>query len=313
MNIRQIKYFVAVVNDGSFSAAAKEQYVTVQAVSKAIADLEAELGDFLFVRENRGVKLTRFGRQFLNRAEPALAAFAELEEFASQTDEQRNADRRRKARVALCSPVFHNMERACAFIALFLAKHLGLVATVEVMDGAHVLRSLRDGSVDVGITLGPVSEPGLDCTPLGTIRPVVMMGVGHPLASRDAVGLDDIAPYKVTLSDEFDYFSDAVSAAYADRVSSPQFQVAPRETAEFADFMGAENGLIMIPGVKALGTLFPETCCKPLLPEDAVAVPICIVSVAGRRSSAVMLLERLVSDDLAQLEIPDAGEAAPKR
>lgn len=61
VNIKQIKYFMSAAQHDSLSAAAKEQYVTVQAVSKAIADLERELGSQLFIRESRGVKLTTFG------------------------------------------------------------------------------------------------------------------------------------------------------------------------------------------------------------------------------------------------------------
>ena len=64
LNIKQIRYFAAVVEHGSLSAAAKGQYVTVQAVSKAIADLERELGQSLFVRESRGVHPTPFGKAF---------------------------------------------------------------------------------------------------------------------------------------------------------------------------------------------------------------------------------------------------------
>lgn len=82
MNIKQVRYFVAVFQSGSLSAAAKEQYVTVQAVSKAIADLERELKNELFVRESRGVHPTLFGKAFYVKAEPVLRSFDELEAFA---------------------------------------------------------------------------------------------------------------------------------------------------------------------------------------------------------------------------------------
>ncbi|MEG0323540.1 MAG: LysR family transcriptional regulator [Raoultibacter sp.] len=55
MNINQIKYFVSSVENGSFSAAAAEQFITAQGISKAIADLEKELGEPLLIRKNRGV------------------------------------------------------------------------------------------------------------------------------------------------------------------------------------------------------------------------------------------------------------------
>lgn len=65
MNIGQIRYFVAAFEEGSFSAAARKQFVTVQAVSKAVSDLEGELGKSLFIRGNRSARPTEFGTAFL--------------------------------------------------------------------------------------------------------------------------------------------------------------------------------------------------------------------------------------------------------
>ena len=104
MNIKQIKYFMSAAQHDSLSAAAKEQYVTVQAVSKAIADLERELGSQLFIRESRGVKLTTFGAQFYQKAEGALRSFAELETFA-QNYAANNV--KCSLRLMLCTPRFH--------------------------------------------------------------------------------------------------------------------------------------------------------------------------------------------------------------
>ena len=123
LNIKQIRYFAAVVEHGSLSAAAKGQYVTVQAVSKAIADLERELGQSLFVRESRGVHPTPFGKAFYQKALPVLDDFGELEAFAKLYHENVLPD---ALRLALCSPAFYGYERACASIAQFANRGLGL-------------------------------------------------------------------------------------------------------------------------------------------------------------------------------------------
>ena len=108
LNIKQVRYFVAVFQSGSLSAAAKEQYVTVQAVSKAIADLERELKNELFVRESRGVHPTLFGKAFYVKTEPVLRSFDELEAFAH---------RRRSAespllRLGLCASPLYGLHRS---------------------------------------------------------------------------------------------------------------------------------------------------------------------------------------------------------
>lgn len=64
MNIKQIRYFVAVFESGSFSIAAKTCGVAVQAVSKAIHELENGLGEHVFERTNRGAAPTTVGRAF---------------------------------------------------------------------------------------------------------------------------------------------------------------------------------------------------------------------------------------------------------
>lgn len=87
LNIKQLRYLSAVVRHGSLSAAAKEQYVTVQAISKAIGDLERELGRSLFVRESRGVHPTPFGNAFYQKTEPVLRDFDDLEAFALNYEE----------------------------------------------------------------------------------------------------------------------------------------------------------------------------------------------------------------------------------
>ena len=69
MNTDRIAYFLAVVREGSFSAAAKNMYVSQTAISQQIASLEKEMGCALFHRLSTGAVLTDQGEQFLPYAE----------------------------------------------------------------------------------------------------------------------------------------------------------------------------------------------------------------------------------------------------
>ena len=88
MNINQVKYFVSVVDLRSFSEAAKAQGVTVQAVSKAIGDLEREASTKLFERTSHGVIPTQAGTAFCEKARPVRDAFLQLEDFVAGKCEQ---------------------------------------------------------------------------------------------------------------------------------------------------------------------------------------------------------------------------------
>ena len=68
MEIHQLRYFVAVAEEGSFSHAAEREHVSQPSLSQQIQKLEAELGERLFDRMKRAVKLTSHGEVFLRRA-----------------------------------------------------------------------------------------------------------------------------------------------------------------------------------------------------------------------------------------------------
>lgn len=105
MDIRQIRYFVHAVEGKSLSAAAKRQFVTVQAVSKAISELEHELGIQLLTRGNHGVKPTAVGVAFYERARKTLTNFDELDDFTKHFPTSRDNEH---MSIALCSPSFAN-------------------------------------------------------------------------------------------------------------------------------------------------------------------------------------------------------------
>lgn len=176
---------------GSLSAAAKEQYVTVQAVSKAIADLERELKNELFVRESRGVHPTLFGKAFYVKAEPVLRSFDELEAFAH---------RRRSAespllRLGLCASPLYGYEQACASIASFVYKNSGIETSIRLEAGLRGFGALQAGHLDALIVVGACRHPDMDCLNLGKVMLGVIMSYRHPLAQHQTVSLDDIKPY----------------------------------------------------------------------------------------------------------------------
>ena len=84
MEIRQLRYFVLAAGKDSFKAAADELFVSRAALSKSVSKLEGELGYALFDRTSDGVRLTPAGQRFLDRAEPVVAAYDELEHAVNE-------------------------------------------------------------------------------------------------------------------------------------------------------------------------------------------------------------------------------------
>jgi len=81
MEIWQIKYFIQVCNDKSFSKAAENLHISQQGLSKAIKNLEDEMKISLFYRSTKGVKPTEFGKLLLERSRKVVCEFDLMTDF----------------------------------------------------------------------------------------------------------------------------------------------------------------------------------------------------------------------------------------
>lgn len=274
MNITQIKYFVSVMAQGSLSLAAKEQYVTVQAVSKGIADLERELGEPLFVRENRGVSPTQFGHAFFQKALPALQAFEELESFSANQHGGKASES--TMTLGLCMPHFPNVDIACRSIETFLTKHFDLAVSIRVLSGKEGFAAVRANTIDGFIIIGSAQQPDLDCAPIGTMFPGVVMHEGHPLLAKETVSIADMQQYPVFSSTEFEFFHDSVMNTYRKPELLPHLQ---EITATRDDFeRGTEENAIFFAGaIPSLSRLWPDVELRFINPEEVVPIPVSFI------------------------------------
>ena len=283
MNINQIRYFETVLKEGSFSAAARAQYVTVQAVSKSIADLERELGQDLFIRENRCVRPTEFGLAFHAKALPALQAFKVLEEFAGQYE----ADaQQRSFRLLLCAPVFHNYEVVVPNIASLLGRALDVSVDMRLATVDDGLDSLKSGQADAIVTIGRCDCEGVECVKVGTMGTAIAVKSTHPLASRESVRIEDLGPYPVVAAKEFDDFNESILTLYrVNGLKSPLMHVS-REDVDFSMewFLSERDGYVFCAGIPALFKDVDDIVMLPFAEEDAETVPLCVNTLKGKEN-----------------------------
>jgi LysR family hca operon transcriptional activator len=133
MELRHLRYFIAVAEEGSFLTAAQRRLNTSQpSLSRQIRDLEAEVGVPLLERQARGVTLTAAGRVFLDHARLALLQVEAATDGARQTAQPQK-------------PVLS----------------MGFLVGLEVMWLPQLLRILREEAPDVEVTLSTQSSPEL--------------------------------------------------------------------------------------------------------------------------------------------------------
>ncbi|MEG0503583.1 MAG: LysR family transcriptional regulator, partial [Raoultibacter sp.] len=191
------------------SAAAAEQFITAQGISKAIADLEKELGEPLLIRKNRGVVPTAFGREFLKRAELVKRCYTSLESFSKSYEEIPRSTL--CARILVSTPDFPNMDTVKTSIESFLNAHLGITISVSFALKDTCLDALRDGSVDAVISLGESENiPDICTNTFGTIPCGLQMAKSNPLAKKSYVRLADLARVPAVFWPHHDFFNDTV-------------------------------------------------------------------------------------------------------
>ena len=190
VELRLLRYFVAVAEGGSFTAAATAVHISQPALSQAVRRLEREIGTHLIDRgtsgSRRGVALTDAGKALLPAARDVLAR-AERAVMAA-----RQAGGRTRLRVGFGTSTPRELTRA----ALGAAEHLGRVdVSLEYVPWGKELSALLDGDVDVVFLQGPsrYSHPQATATPVAPVRRVAVFHATHPLATRREIVMADLA------------------------------------------------------------------------------------------------------------------------
>lgn len=208
MELRHLRYFVAVAEELHFGRAAERLRIAQPPLSRQIRDLERELGTPLFERGSRGVSLTVAGRAFLPEARLTIAQ-AERAQRTAQRAAQGEAGR---LRVGFVDAATHSgiLPDVLAFFRMHLPS-IGL--SLLEMDAVQQADALRDGRIDLAIVLSPPPDADrwLRVETVYSDPLILALPRGHRLASRARLSTADLAneafllfprPVAPTLHDE---------------------------------------------------------------------------------------------------------------
>ncbi|WP_433060012.1 LysR family transcriptional regulator [Dactylosporangium sp. CS-033363] len=182
LETRQLRYFVAVAEERHFGRAAARLSMAQPPLSRAIRELERQLGVQLLVRTTRQVSLTPAGEQLLDDARVALDAVATAEGRA-----RRSAQGVQTLRLALKADYD-------AGLLPRLLEAFGALPVELLMGGrGEQVPALHDGRADVALVPTPFDARGLDVEPLLTTPCVVALAAADPLAAHKTLRLSDLA------------------------------------------------------------------------------------------------------------------------
>src|SRR4051812_13872033 len=186
MELRHLRYFVAIAEERSFTRAAERLWVAQPGLSTQIRRLESELGVQLFDRHTRGVDLTDAGELFLERARTALAAA----DVARSTGHDLEEGLVGSVRLGIVTGV--GRPGTSALLGHFGRERPAVELTVVETFGGTLLRDLRDGRLDAMIAPSEFGSAELPRVRLGREPLLVLAGRGHRLAGAGPVAAAEL-------------------------------------------------------------------------------------------------------------------------
>ena len=193
MELRHLRYFVAVAEELSFRKAAEKLHMAQPPLSAQIKSLEQELQVRLFHRTTRWVQLTHSGRVFLAGARAVLAASDQAEQRVRDAEHGLAGT----LRVGVIAPVTNAW--LAAILRRFRQQFPGVQLSLFDLTSTEQLRRLRAQELDAGLLRPPVGFPELEYKFVGESRQVLAVPTGHKLAKKKGLCWEDFHDQEMVL------------------------------------------------------------------------------------------------------------------
>jgi LysR family transcriptional regulator, benzoate and cis,cis-muconate-responsive activator of ben and cat genes len=286
MDLRQLRYFVAVAEELHFSRAAARLNLAQSALSSQVRALEREVGGPLLVRSTRRVALTPAGEALLRDASEILAA------ADGALDRARALARGEAGALTIGSMGPAGGGLLAPLLARLGSRHPGLRVEVRALDFSDIVESVRDRHVDVAFLYLPLDEPELELIPLISEPRVVVLPRDHRLARRRRLRPRDLRDETFIMQPQ------AVPEIWRDHwLLVDEFGERPRISPRTADkledwltLIGQGEGIDTAPAIISRYYAWPDVAFVPLV--DAAPATL---AIARRRGEADPILDEFTA------------------
>jgi len=216
MELRHLRYFVAIAEEQSFRRAASRLHVSQSPLSRQMKDLEEEMTVELFEPDGRGIKLTAAGKFFAERARSILAS------VDSAVEEAKGVAEGRLGTVAIgFEPGATFTGALAALVAAFRRRVPRVGLQLVAMNSPEQWTALHDGAITFAYGAYGPADDALTCMEMTSDRLGLLLALDHRLAHRTKIRLRDLVAERVILEPREFYPSlhaDIISAARAQDV-----------------------------------------------------------------------------------------------
>lgn len=208
MELRHLRYFVAVAEELHFGRAAERLHMSQQPLSRQIWHLESELGVQLFHRTKRRIQLTETGRAFLDQARQVLAKAEQAIQVARQVN------RGEVGRLGLGFSGFATYSVLPQILRAFRERFPDVELDLHEMTTSGQLQALQEQQIHLGFMIPPVNDKTLSVKLIRQEAFVVVLPETHPLATQPEIALPALA------SEQFILVSRHLEPGYYDQCIS---------------------------------------------------------------------------------------------
>lgn len=245
MEMQQLRYVVAVARTGNFSRAAEQCHVSQPSLSQQIQKLEGELGERLFDRLKRAVKLTSAGGIFLPRAVKILAEAAEAKREAAEAKDLLHGT----VTVGVLPTIApYLLPRV---LTEFTEKYPGVEIIVHEDTTARLLKQVLTYEADLALVSLPIQDERLELRALLTEELLLALPPGHPLTRKRIVKVEDLAGERLIVMKEGHCLGDQVLRFCDRRAVNSQISFRSAQLETIQALVCAGLGLSLIPAMAA--------------------------------------------------------------
>ncbi|HEO5908639.1 TPA: LysR family transcriptional regulator [Streptococcus agalactiae] len=273
MRIQQLQYVIKIVETGSMNEAAKQLYITQPSLSNAVRNLETEMGIQIFIRNPKGITLTKDGMEFLSYARQILEQTALLEE-------RYKGDNTSRELFSISSQ--HYAFVVNAFVALFNGTDmtqyelfLRETRTWEIIDDVKNFRSeigvLFLNSYNRDVLTKLFDDNSLIATTLFTTTPHIFVSKSNPLANRKKLSMKDLEDYPYLSYDQGLHNSFYFSEEMMSQIPHPK-SIVVSDRATLFNLMIGLDGYTVATGILNSKLNGDEIVAIPLDVDDVIDI-----------------------------------------
>lgn len=297
MDVRQLEYFIEVARQKSFSKAAEAIYISQPSISKAIRELESELGVVLFYRNTKFVELTDNGEAILEQAQQIISSFQNI---ATKLE---GVTKLQTGKIHIGLPPITGVTVLAHLLGEFKKEYPTVAINLYEFGSKKIELAIQDGLLDVGVICVPPEDTGIyEMIPLVKDPLRIIMHPGHRLASRTEVCYHDLTDERFILySNDFGLY-DTITERCRQAGLNPHiiFKTSQREL--MAQFVAAGLGVAFLPE-KVCQTLDADRIVSLPMADEQFYLQLAVAWKKGRYlSHAARTLLEFTKDNLSHTE-----------